>query len=94
LSRGVPRAPVATVRRDEQTGDHWVHREANADGAFGWWTVRVRTRSGWQSWVLPLAQHRQRIAGAAESAPDAVVVNVVDRLGIESAPCEAVTQRC
>lgn len=94
LSRGAPRRQAASVQRDAQTGDYWVVRDTGSEAAFGWWTVRVHTRSGWQSWVLPLAQGRQRIAAAADPAPDAVIVNVVDRLGVESEACDLLRPRC
>ncbi|MFI5257082.1 MAG: glycoside hydrolase family 10 protein [Gemmatimonadales bacterium] len=85
LSSRRPARPVASVSVDSVTGDRTLHLSPAPASRVAWWTVRVRTGDDWRSWILPGAQDRLVVAGAAETRPLRVVVTAVDRFGTESA---------
>ena len=92
LGKRVPPRPMATIVVDD-AGERVVSIVPAPGGNAAWWTIRARSGNGaWLTWILPAAQLRQVVAGAADSSPLQVIVTAVDRFGTES-PARVATPR-
>ncbi|MBL0171778.1 MAG: family 10 glycosylhydrolase [Gemmatimonadaceae bacterium] len=86
LSMRMPHMPQAALTRDAASGDHVLRIVASPRAR--WITVRALTASGWQSFILPVAQRTLVLAPRTDPAPTRVLVSSVDRFGTESRPLE------
>ena len=84
LGKTAPPVPTARVSRDSVSGEDVL--TVTPGPSARWITVRIARNGTWTSQVLP-ASFRRLSIGTADSAPaDQIVVTVVNRTGIESAP--------
>lgn len=56
-----------------------------------WWLVRARYGEGWRSQVVDAARSTVALPAGAAGHPDVVLVNAIDRAGVESEPVRLVT---
>ena len=83
LGKVAPKAPVARLTRDRESGDEVVRLSAPARAR--WVTVRVEQRGAWRAFVVP-AHFTAFVTGTARDTSTRVVVTAVDRNGNESRP--------
>jgi uncharacterized lipoprotein YddW (UPF0748 family) len=84
LSSAPPPLPLAT-RRDDESGTR-LQLALPAGTAGRWWLVRARYADGWHALVADAAHTSLLVAAAGAQRPGLVAVNLIDRVGAESAP--------
>ncbi|HEX9562722.1 MAG TPA: family 10 glycosylhydrolase [Gemmatimonadaceae bacterium] len=90
LSDTSPRAPTVTVTTRPQRLDLRITSTADADRTAAgstprWWLVRARYEDGWRAQVIDAAERTVGVpASSGGELPDLVVVNAIDRAGVES----------
>lgn len=81
LGKSAPKAPVARLVRDRESGDELVRLTAPSNAR--WLTVRIEQRGAWRSFVLP-ARFATFVTGTVRDTSSRVLVSAVDRNGNES----------
>ncbi len=91
LSLHAPPAPRVTAARGAQGITLRISvADRTAAHVPRWWLVRARYAEGWRSVVADASSAAVALPGGAGGLPDFVVVNAVDRAGVESEPVRLV----